>query len=104
MITSNNYHYLHRLAKRTVPILHKKNRFDLVMDREKNGDTNQLISEMIKSGKPVIVGRLGSVETRFLVNCKLQKEIHSDFSGIKKTLQGSINITWKKEKNFLCKE
>ena len=71
MITPNNYHYLHHLDKRTMPILHKKNRFDLVMDREKNGDTNHLISEMIKSGKPFIVGRLGSVETRFLVNCKL---------------------------------
>ena len=85
MITSNNYHYLHRLAKRTVPILHKKNRFDLVMDREKNGDTNQLISEMIKSGKPFMVGRLGSTETRFLVNQSLQKKIGSDFSGIAKT-------------------
>nr|MBP6577638.1 hypothetical protein [Chryseobacterium sp.] len=62
MITSNNYHYLHRLAKRTIPLLHQKNRFDLVMDREKNADANHLISEMIKSGKPFMVGRLGSTE------------------------------------------
>lgn len=101
MINSKNYHYLHRLAKRTVPIFHKENRFDKVMNREKNGEANQLISEMIKSGKPFMIGRLGSVEARFLVNCKLQKEIQSDFSGIKKTLQGDINIIWKKDPVFL---
>lgn len=101
MINSNNYHYLHRLAKRTVPFFHKNNRFDDVLNREKNAVTNQLISEMIKSGKPFMIGRLGSVETRFWVNHKLQKEIKSEIEGIKKTLSGSINITWKYEKIFL---
>ncbi len=101
MINSHNYHYLHRLSKRTAPFFHKKNRFDKVMDREKNDSTNHLISEMIKSDKPFMIGRLGSVETRFLVNCNLQKKINSDFSGIIKTLQGSINIIWTEEERFL---
>jgi hypothetical protein len=101
MINSNNYHYLHRLAKRTAPFLHKKNRFDQVMDREKNNGTNELISEMIKDGKPFMVGRLGSTETRFLVNESLQKTIHSDLNGISKTLSGDINIFWKKDPVFL---
>ena len=101
MINSNNYHYLHRVAKRTVPILHKKNRFDDVLNREKNAETNQLISELIKSGKPFMVGRLGSTETRFLVNQLLQKSIKSDLSGIAKTLSGDINIIWKKDPIFL---
>lgn len=101
MINSKNYHYLHRLAKRTVPIFHKENRFDLVIDREKNGEINQLISEMIMGGKPFMVGRLGSTETRFLVNQLLQKSIKSDLSGIAKTLSGDINIIWKKDPIFL---
>lgn len=101
MITTENYHYIHRIAKRTIPFLHKKNRFDLVMDREKNGETNNLISEMIKGGNPFMIGRLGSVETRFFVNHNLQKKINSDLSGILKTLKGSINITWKEEKRFI---
>lgn len=101
MINSKNYHYIHRLAKRTVPFLHKKNRFDKVMDRDKSDSTNQLISEMIKSGKPFMIGRLGSTETRFLVNQLLQKSIKSDLSGISKTLSGDINILWKKDPVFL---
>ncbi|MCG2792781.1 MAG: hypothetical protein L6262_04435 [Weeksellaceae bacterium] len=101
MITSENYHYLHRLAKRTVPILHKKNRFDLVMNRTKNGEANALISEIIKHGKPCMVARLGSIETRFLVNQSLQKMIGSDLSGIAKTLTGSINVFWKEDEQFL---
>ena len=95
MINSKNYHYLYRLAKRTTPFLHQKNRFDQVMDREKNEVANQLISDLIKSNKPFMVGRLGSVETRFLVNSRLKKIINSDISGIIKTLQGNINIFWK---------
>ena len=101
MINSKNYHYLHRLAKRTVPIFHKENRFDKVMNREKNGEANQLISEMIKSGKPFMIGRLGSTETRFLVNQFLQKKISSDLCGILKTSIGDINIIWKKDPDFL---
>lgn len=101
MINSNNYHYLHRLSKRTVPFFHKKNRFDNVMDREKSDSTNHLISEMIKSGKPFMIGRLGSTETRFLVNQLLQKSINSDLAGILKTLSGDINILWKKDPVFL---
>lgn len=101
MINSKNYHYLHRLAKRTVPIFHKENRFDKVMNREKNGEANQLISEMIKSGKPFMIGRLGSTETRFLVNQFLQKKISSDLCGILKTSIGDINIIWKKDPVFL---
>lgn len=101
MINSKNYHYLHRLAKRTAPIFHKENRFDKVMKREKNGEANQLISEMIKSGKPFMVGRLGSTETRFLVNQFLQRKISSDLSGILKTSTGDINILWKKDPVFL---
>ena len=101
MINSKNYHYLHRIAKRTVPIFHKENRFDKVMNREKNGEANQLISEMIKSGKPFMIGRLGSTETRFLVNQFLQKKISSDLCGILKTSIGDINIIWKKDPVFL---
>ncbi len=101
MINSKNYHYLHRLAKRTVPIFHKENRFDKVMNREKNGEANQLICEMIKSGKPFMIGRLGSTETRFLVNQFLQKKISTDLSGILKTSIGDINIIWKKDPVFL---
>ncbi len=101
MINSKNYHYLHRLAKRTAPIFHKKTRFDEVMDREKNGDANQLIAKMIAGGKPFMVGRLGSTETRFLVNNLLQETINSDLSGITKTLSGDINILWKPDSIFL---
>lgn len=101
MINSNNYHYLHRLAKRTVPFLHQKNRFDDVLAREKNGDANLLIADLIKTDKPFMVGRLGSTETRFLVNQLLQKTIKSDLVGISKTLSGDINILWKKDPVFL---
>lgn len=101
MINSKNYHYLHRLAKRTVPIFHKENRFDKVMNREKNGEANQLISEMIKSGKPFLAGRLGSTETIFLVNHLLQKNIGSELSGIIQTATGKINVLWKEDPVYM---
>lgn len=101
MITPKNYHYLHRLAKRTAPFLHQKNRFDEVMDREKNDDANELIGNLILSEKPFMIGRLGSVESRFLANSQLKKSIKTDIFGIVKTLKGSINIYWKNDEKYL---
>lgn len=101
MINHNNYHYLHRLAKRTVPLLHKKNRFDKVLGREKNEEANQMISDLIKSDKPFMVGRLGSTETRFIVNLLLQKKIKSDLNGVINTITGNINLFWKEDPAFL---
>lgn len=101
MINAENYHYLHRIAKRTIPFLHKKNRFDKVMERKKNHEANNLISNLIQSDKPFMVGRLGSTETRFIVNSLLQTKIKSDTKGIFQTLSGDINILWKKDPVFL---
>ena len=100
-INSENYHYLYRIAKRTRPLLHKKNKFDKIMSREKNTNANELISNLIIGNNPIMVGRLGSVETRFLVNSRLKKNINSDISGIFNTLSGNINIFWKSNIRFL---
>src|SRR5690606_9425105 len=101
MISAKNYHYLYRLAKRTKPFFKKKNRFTETMHREKNAEANGLISEYLKTGKPFLAGRLGSTETRFILNSYLRENIFSDFEGCFKTLSGSINIYWKYDKKFL---
>lgn len=101
IINSENYHYLYRIAKRTRPLLHKKNKFDKIMSREKNTNANELISNLIIGNDPIMVGRLGSVETRFLINSRLKKNINSDISGIFNTLNGNINIFWKSNIRFL---
>lgn len=101
MITPKNYHYLHRIAKKTTPFFRKKNRFDEVITRKKNDEANELIGKLISSGKPFMAGRLGSVESRFLANSKLKKSIKTDISGILKTLTGSINVYWKSDVRFL---
>ncbi len=101
MINKENYHFLYRIAKRTVPLLHQNNRFDQVMNREKNDNANELIGNLILSKNPFMVGRLGSVESRFLANSQLKKNIKSDISGIIKTLKGSINLYWGNDKKYL---
>src|SRR5690606_11303808 len=101
MISAKNYHYLYRLAKRTKPFFKKKNRFTETMHREKNAEANGLISEYLKTGKPFLIGRLGSVESRFILNYYLSQNISSDFEGIYKTLAGQINRFWKRENALL---
>lgn len=101
MISTKNYHYLYRLAKRTKPLFRKKNRFTETMSREKNDETNSLISEYLKTDKPFLAGRLGSTESRMILNQKLRREITTDAEGIFKTLMGKVLLYWKKDPKFL---
>lgn len=100
MISINNYHYLQRLAKRTTPLFKRNNRFREIMKRKKNDNANVLITEYLKSQDPFMVGRLGSVETRFLLNYQLKNNVSSDFEGIIKTLTGKIGVYWKQNDAF----
>lgn len=100
MITNENYHYLHRIAKRTIPYLKKENRFTKVLKSEHKYD-KEYISDLIKSEKPFMVARFGSTESEAIINfIEIQKK-HSDFTAILKHLKGELNIYWKKHHNFI---
>ncbi len=104
MININNYHILHRLSKRTIPLLKKRNKFDLVLansNSEKNERCNKLIKNMILSTKPFMVARFGSVETRAILNYNLKSKKTSDFKGILNHLSGKNNVYWKQNDKFL---
>ena len=102
MINNQNYHYLYRLSKKTVPFLKKKNRFTFVLNRkEKNDTTNSLLTKKILENKPYMVARYGSTESRAILNFLLQKNKISEVSAIIKHITGKMNIYWKNHPKFL---
>lgn len=102
MITYDNYHYIFRLSKRTIPLLKKKNRFTEVLEREgRNDKANNKIIALIRSNKPFMVARYGSTESKFIVNFLEQNKKQGDLTAIYRHLKGSLNIFWKKDKSFL---
>ena len=102
MINRDNYHYLYRLSKKTIPFLKKKNRFTFVLNRkEKNDTTNSLITKKILENKPYMVARYGSTESRAILNFLLQKNKISEVSAIIKHITGKMNIYWKNHPKFL---
>ncbi|MDO4763883.1 MAG: hypothetical protein Q4A00_05825 [Flavobacteriaceae bacterium] len=102
MITIQNYHYIHRIAKRTIPILKKENKFTKVYNREgRNSEANDKISELIKEGKPFMVARYGSTESATIVNYLEQNKKQNDIHAIFRHLNGELNIYWKKDPKFL---
>ena len=102
MINRDNYHYLYRLSKKTIPFLKKKNRFTFVLNRkEKNDTTNSLITKKILENKPYMFARYGSTESRAILNFLLQKNKISEVSAIIKHITGKMNIYWKNHPKFL---
>lgn len=101
MITTKNYHYIHRISKRTVPFLRKENCFTKVFKREKNSVTNAMISDLIKSGEPLMVARYGSTESAAIVNFIEVHKKQNDITAIFRHLKGDLNIFWKKDDKFL---
>ena len=102
MINRDNYHYLYRLSKKTIPFLKKKNRFTFVLNRkEKNDTTNSLLTKKILENKPYMVARYGSTESRAILNFLLQKNKISEVSAIIKHITGKMNIYWKNHPKFL---
>ncbi|MDO5614603.1 MAG: hypothetical protein Q4G16_00305 [Cruoricaptor ignavus] len=71
------------------------------MKREKNDNTNDLIAKKIKEGKPLMVTRYGSTESRAILNHLLMKDNTSDFTAIYKHLIGEMNLYWKHDPKFL---
>lgn len=102
MITNENYHYLHRIAKRTIPYLKKENRFTKVLKSEHKYD-KEYISDLIKSGKPFMVARFGSVEAEAIVNHIEKHKKQSDIIAIFRHLTGNLNIYWKNHKKFISR-
>ncbi|MDY3337610.1 hypothetical protein PG279_00275 [Riemerella anatipestifer] len=107
MITPKNYHYIHRLSKRIAPFFKKTNRFTKVLERKERLDlANKFISEKIREGSPLMVGRYGRVESRVIVNFLELNRKQSDLKAISRHLLGRLNIFWKKNPVFfdnLCK-
>lgn len=101
MINFDNYHYIQRLAKRTIPFLKEDNKFTEVFKRERNDKANHSIAKLILSGKPFMVARFGSVEAEAITNHLEIKRNQSDFSAIYRHLNGNLNIFWKKHPRFL---
>lgn len=102
MINTQNYHYLARLSKRTVPYLKKENRFTSVYKQiEKTDFANNLLKQKITHGSPFMAARFGSTESRAILNYNLQKNKIKDFSAIIKHLVGEMNILWKPDDKFL---
>lgn len=103
MITESNFHYLFRLGKRTRPFfLRKKSKyFPLYHIESKSEDTNQKIFDLIKLGKPFMLGRLGSTESEAIANFLSQKEISNDLEGIYKYLTGTIGNSWLQSSKYM---
>ncbi|MFV0207724.1 hypothetical protein OBK13_00720 [Empedobacter falsenii] len=103
MINENNFHYLFRLGRKTRPFFLKHNSkfFSYYKIKEKNRQTNDLIYTLIESRKPFMIARLGSTESRAIVNHIVQKEINNDLEGIYKYLIGNIGLNWKSSSKYL---
>lgn len=102
MFNNQNYHYLYRLSKKTVPFLKKRNRYtDVLSRKEKNDFANNFIKQNILEGKPSMIGRFGSVESRVILNYGLIKNTTTDLQAIIKHLKGEMNIYWKNDPKFL---
>lgn len=102
-ISVKNFHYVYRIGKRTRPFF-LKNRskfYSHYKIKEKNNKANDLIYSLIKSEKPLMIGRLGSVEARAIVNYLTKNIIENDFVGVYKYLKGDIGINWKVSSNYL---
>lgn len=102
-INHNNFHYIYRIGKRTRPFfLKSKSKFYAHYKiKEKDNKINDLIYSLIKSGKPLMIGRFGSVETRVIVNYLTKNIIDNDFIGVYKYLKGDIGINWKESSKYL---
>ncbi len=75
MINNQNYHYLYRLSKKTVPFLKRRNLYtDVLSRKEKNDFANNILIQKIKENKPFMAARYGSVESRAIVNYELKKK------------------------------
>lgn len=102
MFNNQNYHYLYRLSKKIVPFLKKRNRYtDVLSRKEKNDFANNFIKQNILEGKPSMIGRFGSVESRVILNYGLIKNTTTDLQAIIKHLKGEMNIYWKNDPKFL---
>ena len=103
MITDSNFHYLFRLGKRTRPFFLKHNSrfYSYYKIKEKDYKANDLIYSLIESGKPLMVGRFGSTESRAIVNSLSQKKITNDIEGIYNYLIGNIGLNWKSSSKYL---
>ena len=101
MINNQNYHYLYRLSKKTVPFLKRRNRYtDVLSRKEKNDFANNILIQKIKENKPFMAARYGSVESRAIVNYELKKRNHADIYFILLHLLGKINLFWKDNPRF----
>lgn len=104
MINKKQFYYINRIANKTQPLFNKTNRFsNHYLIKEKSSKTNDLIHQMIISGKPFMVGRLGSVETRLIVNTLLANQDLSDLKATIQYLKGNINIYWRHDENYFDK-
>lgn len=104
MITKDNYHYIYRMSKRSIPILKKKNRFTEILNRqERNDSANHKIAELIQSGSPFMVARYGSTESQFIVNHIEKNKKQSDWTAIYRHLKGDLGIFWKNDEKYLNK-
>ena len=101
MINNQNYHYLYRLSKKTVPFLKRRNRYtDVLSRKEKNDFANNILIQKIKENKPFMAARYGSVESRAIVNYELKKRNNADIYFILLHLLGKINLFWKDNPRF----
>lgn len=103
MINENNFHYIHRIAKRTKPFLKKKNRFTEIMERDFSYDLtiNNIISKKIAERKPLMIARFGSTESRAIVNFLTYHKNYTELKAIYKYLIGEIGVYWKKSPKYL---
>lgn len=102
MITPKNYHYIQRIAKRTLPFLKKENRFTKIYEQEGRSDkANEKISQLIQSKKPFMVARFGSTESAAIINYIEKNKEQSDIFAIYRHLKGDLNIFRKQDKKFL---
>ncbi|WP_068596127.1 hypothetical protein ACF3NR_04755 [Vaginella massiliensis] len=102
LITENNFHYLYRIGNRTRPFFLRKNKYYQHFKIEsKNRETNDLLFQKIIEGKPMMVARFGSTESRAIVNKLLIDKIPNDVVGIYKYLVGEIGINWNDSSKYL---
>lgn len=102
MINKDNYHLIHRLSKRTVPLIKKENKFtNLLNTTSRNADANILIKNKILEGNPYMVARYGSTESSAIVNFNLKRQNLYDINFIYKHIIGTINLYWKHDNKYL---
>ena len=102
MITNTNFHYLYRLGKRIRPLFQNKSRFYPHLNKsDKSSKVNDAIFNLIKSSKPFMVARFGSVEAEFIVNSLEREKNNNDITAVYKYLIGEIGINWNYSEKYL---